>query len=87
MYGRWGWRGLTAYLVGFLSMVPFFALPFYTGPGARALGNIDISIVFGLLVSGLVYHVLARSIDLAAEAEASRRSLAVLEPGASGKEP
>ena len=55
-YGRWGWRGLTAYLLGFVAMVPFFSLPFYTGPGARALGNIDISILFGFsgLRSGLL---------------------------------
>jgi nucleobase:cation symporter-1, NCS1 family len=82
MYGRWGWRGLTAYLVGFLSMVPFFALPFYTGPGARALGNIDISLVFGLVISGLAYYLLARSIDVKAEDGAYRESLAILEPGA-----
>jgi NCS1 family nucleobase:cation symporter-1 len=82
MYGRWGWRGLTAYLLGFMAMVPFFALPFYTGPAARALHGIDISIVFGLIVSGLSYYVLARSLDLAAEEQAQRASLAVLEPGA-----
>jgi nucleobase:cation symporter-1, NCS1 family len=81
-YGRWGWRGLLAYLLGFLSMVPFFALPFYTGPAARVLGNIDISIVFGLLVSGLAYYLLARGIDLAAEDRAYRDSLAILEPNA-----
>lgn len=82
MYGRWAWRGLTAYLLGFLSMVPFFALPFYTGPAARALHGIDISIVFGLIVSGLSYFVLARSLDLEAEEQARRASLAVLEPQA-----
>ena len=81
-YGRWGWRGLIAYLLGFLAMVPFFALPFYTGPGARALGNIDISIIFGLLVSALAYYLLAGSIDVAAEDRAYRESLAVLEPSA-----
>ena len=27
MYGRWGWRGITAYLVGFAAMVPFFEHP------------------------------------------------------------
>jgi len=80
LYGRWGWRGLTAYVMGFLSMVPFFALPFFTGPGARALGNIDISIVFGLVVSGLVYYLLARTLDLSAEQRAHRESLAILEP-------
>ena len=82
MYGRWAWRGLTAYLLGFLTMVPFFALPFYTGPAARALHGIDISIVFGLIVSGLSYFVLARSLDLEAEEQARRASLAVLEPQA-----
>ncbi|TLY58800.1 MAG: cytosine permease, partial [Gammaproteobacteria bacterium] len=25
MYGRWNWRGLTAYLVGFAVMIPFFS--------------------------------------------------------------
>lgn len=80
IYGRWGWRGLTAYLIGFLSMVPFFALPFYTGPGARALGGIDISIVFGILVSGLAYYLLARSMDRNLEYQAYRKSLTVLEP-------
>lgn len=82
MYGRWGWRGLTAYLLGFLAMVPFFSLPFYTGPAARALHGIDISIVFGLIVSGLSYFVLARSLDLESEERARRASHAVLEPEA-----
>jgi nucleobase:cation symporter-1, NCS1 family len=80
MYGRWGWRGLTAYLLGFVAMVPFFSLPFYTGPGARALASVDISIVFGLVVSGLSYFVLARSLDLKAEEKANRDSLIALEP-------
>ena len=39
MYGRWNWRGLTAYAVGFLSMIPFFSSPMYEGPVARALGR------------------------------------------------
>ena len=82
LYGRWGWRGLTAYLLGFLAMVPFFSLPFYVGPGARALHGVDISIVFGLAVSGLSYFLLASSLDLAVEEEARRASLAVLEPEA-----
>lgn len=87
MYGRWGWRGLTAYLLGFTAMVPFFALPFYTGPAARALHGIDISIVFGLLVSGLSYYLLARGLDLAAEEQARRASLALLEPEAGAEPP
>jgi purine-cytosine permease-like protein len=81
-YGRWGWRGLIAYVLGFSCMAPFFALPFYTGRGARALGGIDISLLFGLVVSGLAYYLLARSVDLAAEEAAYRESLAILEPEA-----
>lgn len=80
IYGRWAWRGLTAYLIGFLAMTPFFVLPFYTGIGARALGGIDISFFFGVVVSGLLYYLLARSIDHESEDKAYRRSLAILEP-------
>ncbi|MHB8811635.1 MAG: purine-cytosine permease family protein, partial [Steroidobacteraceae bacterium] len=36
MYGRWQWRGLMAYGVGFAAMIPFFGTEFYTGPAARA---------------------------------------------------
>ena len=48
MYGRWNWRGLTAYAVGFVSMIPFFSSPMYTGPIARALGRADIAMLVGL---------------------------------------
>ena len=34
IYGRWSWRGLVAYLVGFAAMVPFFSHHFFTGPVA-----------------------------------------------------
>lgn len=87
LYGRWGWRGLLAYLIGFLSMTPFFALPFYTGPGARALGGIDVSIVFGIVVSGLVYFLLTHSMDRSREEDAYRHSLAVLEPASPRRAP
>ena len=30
MYGRWNWRGLTAYVIGFLAMIPFFSTGMYT---------------------------------------------------------
>lgn len=78
IYGRWGWRGLLAYLVGFLAMVPFFVTTFYTGPVASVFGGADVSFVVGLAVAGLLYYVLTRSLDLAREmrvAEASRQEL------------
>ncbi|WP_448002285.1 purine-cytosine permease family protein [Agromyces bauzanensis] len=80
IYGRWGWRGLVAYGVGFLAMVPFFALGFYTGPVAEMLGGADISFAVGLIVSGGLYLLLCRNLDLSAEDAARERSLAELEP-------
>jgi len=35
MYGHWNWRGLVAYVVGFVVMIPFFSSGMYTGPIAR----------------------------------------------------
>ena len=80
IYGRWTWRGLLSYAIGFVCMVPFMSLPFYTGPVARALGGVDIAMLFGLSASGLVYYALARNLDLSAEHRAQLHSLAVLEP-------
>src|SRR5207237_350773 len=48
MYGRWNWRGLIAYVVGFVVMIPFFSSGLYTGPVARALGGADIAMLVGL---------------------------------------
>ena len=64
MYGRWNRRGLTAYGVGFIVMIPCFSTGLYTGPLARALGGADISMLVGLPVAALVYLVMCRSIDL-----------------------
>ncbi|MDP9087377.1 MAG: cytosine permease [Pseudomonadota bacterium] len=64
MYGRWNWRGLLAYGVGFVAMIPFFSTPLYTGPIAAALGGADIAMLVGLPVSALVYGVACRSLDI-----------------------
>ena len=69
IYGRWGWRGNTAYIVGFLSMVPFFVTTPYVGFIAKNLSNVDYSLFVGLLVSANVYLVLARGIDREKEAK------------------
>jgi NCS1 nucleoside transporter family len=60
IYGQWSARGLTAYFAGFVAMVPFFSLSFYTGPVTKALGGADFSFVVGLIVSGVLYWLLAR---------------------------
>jgi nucleobase:cation symporter-1, NCS1 family len=77
MYGRWNWRGLTAYLIGFAAMVPFFSTGVYTGPIARALGGADIAMMVGLPVAAFVYLLACRSIDL----EHDRRLAAAADVG------
>ncbi|MCY1465476.1 hypothetical protein D9M71_836250 [compost metagenome] len=55
-------------------MVPFFFIydaaagkEVFVGPLARMLEGVDIAWLVGLLVSGLTYYLLSRSLDLAAE--------------------
>jgi purine-cytosine permease-like protein len=90
VYGAWGWRGLTAYFVGFAAEIPFMVLPpiagfSYTGFFPNHVTNgVDYSWVVGLLVSGLVYLVLSRSLDLKSEQAAiaaSERELQTIDGG------
>ena len=67
IYGRWSWRGLLAYLVGFAAMIPFLSTTFYVGPAAEAMNGADISFIVGLVVSGGLYLTLCRGLDLDAE--------------------
>ena len=67
LYGRWSWRGITAYLVGFAAMLPFFSTSKYTGFVANDLNGADISLFIGLPVAGILYYVFAKSIDVEAE--------------------
>jgi NCS1 family nucleobase:cation symporter-1 len=68
MYGRWGWRGLTAYIIGFCVMIPFFAVgTLYTGFVAKDLHGADISLFIGLPVAAILYWIFARSIDVETE--------------------
>ena len=88
VYGAWGWRGLTAYFVGFAAEIPFMVLPpiaglSYTGYFPAHLTNgVDYSWLVGLVVSGLVYLLLSRSLNLAAEQsaiDASERELQAID--------
>jgi NCS1 family nucleobase:cation symporter-1 len=68
IYGRWGWRGIVSYLVGFAVMIPFFHIPgLWVGFVSNAMGGIDISLFIGLPVAALLYWILSRSIDLKSE--------------------
>src|SRR5262245_5908044 len=69
IYGAWSWRGLTAFLVGIAAEIPFVVLPFFTGPAAAAMGDVDIAFIVGLLVSGVVYVLLTRSLNVSHELE------------------
>ena len=82
MYGRWNWRGLSAYGVGFVAMVPFFSTGLYTGPIARLLGGADVAMVVGLPVSALVYWLACRSMDLTADRREAAAADLGLEPSA-----
>ena len=79
IYGSWGRRGLTAFVVGLAAMAPFIVIPgWVTGPIASQIGGADISAIVGLIVSAAVYYGLSRSLDLAAEVpaiEASERAI------------
>ncbi|MGC1388711.1 MAG: purine-cytosine permease family protein [Steroidobacteraceae bacterium] len=83
MYGRWNWRGLSAYFVGFVAMVPFFSVAgLYIGPGAAALGGADIAMLVGLPVSTIVYLWACRSLDLDADRRRAEAADVGLDPDA-----
>ena len=68
IYGRWGWRGNTAYIIGLAAMVPFFVTTPYVGPVAKSLGSVDYSLFVGLPVSAIAYLILSKGLDLKKEA-------------------
>jgi purine-cytosine permease-like protein len=91
VYGSWGWRGLTAYAAGFAAEIPFMVLPpiaglSYTGYfPAHVTSGVDYSWLAGLVVSGLVYFGLSRSLNVAGERaaiEASERQLQAIDAAA-----
>ncbi len=67
IYGLWNWRGITAYLVAFASMLPFMNLSFYQGPVAEAWNGVDIAFFVGIPVGAVVYAWVCRGLDLASE--------------------
>lgn len=78
LYGRWGWRGLTSYIVGLLAMVPFMSVTFFTGPVALLLNYTDISFIVGLVIAGGLYYLFSRGINLEKEGEIVRKSQVAL---------
>ncbi|MDJ0356530.1 cytosine permease [Paenarthrobacter sp. PH39-S1] len=83
IYGRWGWPGIVAYLVGFVLMVPFFSAgKLFVGFAARAMDGADISLFIGLPVAAVLYWLLTRHIDVAAETRLAQAQAAELESAA-----
>jgi purine-cytosine permease-like protein len=87
MYGRWGARGVAAYLLGFAAMIPFFnvtsaAGTLFEGFISKAMNGVDISFFIGLPVAGILYYVFTLNIDVAAETRVAEEERASLEQAA-----
>jgi len=92
IYGLWSYRGLIAYAAGFAAEIPFMVLlnlvsfkSYYTGPLAKQLNSVDISWIVGAVVTAVVYLLLTRNLDVAAEQsaiESSEAQLRSMEAGA-----
>ncbi len=82
MYGRWNWRGLWAYGIGFISMIPFFSTEHFKGPVAKLLGGADIAMLIGLPVSALVYIGCCSSLDVLSDRRRCHAADAGLDPDA-----
>ncbi len=67
MYGLWNWRGLTAYSIGFVAMVPFMYLTFFQGWVAKALGGVDFAFFVGIPVAATSYWWFCRNLNIAQE--------------------
>ena len=80
MYGRWNWRGLLAYGVGFAVMIPFFSTGLYTGPVAHSLKGADLAMLVGLPVATLVYTFACRSMDVQADRQRADAADVGLDP-------
>ncbi|WP_282847795.1 purine-cytosine permease family protein [Microbacterium oxydans] len=81
VYGRWGWRGLLAYAIGIVAMVPFVVTGWYVGPIAQLMGGADVALFAGLSASAIAYLLLARTLDLSEE-----RAQAALDRATTGVE-
>ena len=75
VYGAWGWRGLLAYAIGIVAMIPFVVTVWFTGPIAQALGGADLALFIGLAASAIAYVLLSRSLDLGRERAAAERDV------------
>jgi nucleobase:cation symporter-1, NCS1 family len=74
IYGRVNAAAITCYAVGILVQIPFIASPLYKGPVARAIGDVDLSWIVGLLVTSPAYYWLAKRSQSRAALLATRQT-------------
>jgi NCS1 family nucleobase:cation symporter-1 len=58
-YGRIGWIGIGAYVIGIGVEIPFMSTTWYTGPAATAMNGTDLSWLVGLIITVPLYYLLA----------------------------
>lgn len=59
-YGAYNWVALSCYIIGILVQIPFLNQAMYQGFLSQMLGDADISWIVSLIVTSLLYYVLAR---------------------------
>ena len=60
IYGRVNGVAIGCYVLGILVQLPFIDTPLYTGPIARAMGNVDLSWIAGLAITSPAYYWLSK---------------------------
>ena len=60
-YAGINYKAMLAYVVGIVVEIPFINTTFWKGWAVDALGGADISYIFGLLIPGLLFYLMARS--------------------------
>ena len=89
MYGRWGWRGIVAYLIGFAVMIPFFSVgTLFTGFDRRSTSWTARTSRSSSACRwpAILYWVFSRSIDVEAETKVAEAEAAELETAAAQHE-
>jgi nucleobase:cation symporter-1, NCS1 family len=74
IYGRVNAAAITCYAAGILVQIPFIASPLYKGPVARAIGDVDLSWIVGLVVTSPAYYWLAKRSQNRAALVATRQT-------------
>ncbi|MFL1526258.1 purine-cytosine permease family protein [Pseudomonas sp. O230] len=67
VYGDWNWRGIGAYVIAFIAMIPFMYLSFYQGPIAVYFGGVDYAFFVGIPVGAGLYWLFCLNQNLSNE--------------------